>query len=74
MQQAGEAAGGAGELGRPAGQVGQVAAAGGQPGLQVALEAEQQLARLPGRGSAGPARRRRPGTARLAARAWSSRA
>ena len=41
VEEGGEAAGGAGELGRPAGQVGQVAAVGGQPGLQVALEAEQ---------------------------------
>jgi len=33
VQQAGEAAGGAGELGRPASQVGQVAGVGGQPRL-----------------------------------------
>ena len=38
MQQPGEAAGGAGELGRPPGQMGQVAAAGGQPRLQIALD------------------------------------
>jgi hypothetical protein len=40
VQQCGEPAGGAGELGCPAGQVSQVAAAGGQPGLQVAFEPE----------------------------------
>jgi hypothetical protein len=45
VQQRGEAAGGAGELGRPPGQMGEVAAAGGQPRLQVALEAEQLLGR-----------------------------
>jgi hypothetical protein len=45
MQEAGETAGGAGELGRPPGQMSQVAAAGGQPRLQLALEAEQQLPR-----------------------------
>ena len=61
VQEGGEAAGGAGELGRPAGQVGQVAAVGGQPRLQVALEAQQQLARLRVEGRAGPGRRRRPG-------------
>ena len=47
VQEGGEAAGGAGELGRPAGEVGQVAAVGGQPRLQIALEPEQQLGRLP---------------------------
>ena len=46
MEEGGEAAGGAGELGCPAGQVGQVAAVGGQPRLQVALEGQQQLASL----------------------------
>jgi hypothetical protein len=46
VQQGGEAAGGAGESGRPAGQMGQVAAAGGDAGLQVTLEGEQQLGRL----------------------------
>ena len=45
VEQGGQAAGGAGELGRPAGQMGQVAAAGGQPRLQVALERQQQLPR-----------------------------
>jgi hypothetical protein len=44
MQEPSEAAGGAGELGRPAGQVGQVAAASSQPRLQLVLEPEQQLA------------------------------
>jgi SAM-dependent methyltransferase len=44
VEQPGEAAGGAGELGRPASEVGQVAAGGGQPRLQVALEGQQQLA------------------------------
>jgi len=38
VEEGGEAAGGAGELGRPAGEVGQVAAVGSQPRLQVALE------------------------------------
>ena len=33
VQEGGDSAGGAGELGRPAGQVGQVAAVGGQAGL-----------------------------------------
>ena len=46
VEEGGEAAGGAGELGCPAGQMGQVAAVGGQPRLQVALEAKQQLARV----------------------------
>jgi hypothetical protein len=46
VQEGGEAASGAGELGCPAGQVGQVAAAGGEPGLEVALESEEQLASL----------------------------
>ena len=46
VEEGGEAAGGAGELGCPAGQVGEVAAVGGQPGLQVAFEGEQQLAGL----------------------------
>src|SRR5215207_9369115 len=44
VQERSEAAGGAGELGRPAGQVGQVAAAGSQPRLEVTLEAKQQFA------------------------------
>ena len=44
VQEGGEAAAGAGELGGPAGQVGQIPAAGGQPRLQVALEGQQQLA------------------------------
>jgi hypothetical protein len=44
MEQAGEAAGGAGELGCPACEVGQVAATSGQSGLKITLEAEQQLA------------------------------
>jgi hypothetical protein len=43
VEEGGETAGGAGELGRPAGQVGQIPAAGGQAGLQVAFEAEQQF-------------------------------
>jgi hypothetical protein len=45
VQQPGEAAGGAGELGRPAGQMGKVAAASGQPRLQLTLEPKQQLPR-----------------------------
>jgi hypothetical protein len=46
VQLRGEPAGGAGQLGGPAGQLRQVAAAGGQPPLQVTLEAQQQLGRL----------------------------
>ena len=38
VQEAGDSAGGAGELGRPPGKVGEVAPRGGQPGLQVTLE------------------------------------
>ena len=45
MEEGGEAAGSAGEFGRPAGEVGEVAAAGGQPRLQLTLEPEQQLPR-----------------------------
>ena len=43
MEEGGKAAGGTGELGRPAGEVGEVAAVGSEPGLEVVLEAEQQL-------------------------------
>jgi hypothetical protein len=45
MQQRSEAAGGAGELGRPPGQMSQVAAASGQPRLQITLQGQQQLPR-----------------------------
>ena len=45
VEEGGEAAGGAGELGRPAREVGQVAAVGREPRLQVALELKQQLPR-----------------------------
>jgi hypothetical protein len=55
VEKGGEAAGRAGELGRPAGQMGQVAAAGGQPRLQITLEPEQQLGRLPVEGEQGGA-------------------
>jgi hypothetical protein len=39
-EEGGQAADGAGELGRPPGQMGQVAAVGRQPRLQVTLEPE----------------------------------
>ena len=76
VEEAGDSAGGAGELGRPPGQVGEVAAAGGQPRLQVPLEAEQQLAGRLVEGQQGRAVVAGVGPGRgvrLAARACSSR-
>src|SRR4029450_2057836 len=85
VEQASQAAGRAGKLGRPASQMGQIAAAGGQPRVPVPRAGQQHIPALlraapqlvapapwPRGSSAAPSSP--AGPARLAARAWSSRA
>jgi hypothetical protein len=73
VQEGGEAAGGAGELGCPAGEVGQIPAMGGESGLQVALEAKQQLGRLLVENEHGWPVLTGATAVWLAAKAWSSK-